>query len=123
MNDVIGSPQVPSRDERTWAMLCHLSSLLGFIFPVIGQVVAPLVIWLIKKEDMPFVDDQGKESINFQISILIYAFISFLLVFLGVGILLLMFVGFVQFVMTIVASISANDGKQYRYPYIFRLIK
>ncbi len=111
-----GPPPVASTsDERTWAMLCHLSPLLvGFI--------GPLVIWLVKKDESAFVDDQGKEALNFQISILIYAMICVPLVFVIVGIFLLMALGLFSLVVEIIAAIRANEGQAYRYPMCMRLI-
>ena len=81
-------PPPLSQDERTWGMLCHLSAFAGYVFPF-GGIVGPLVVWLIKKDEMPFVDDQGKEALNFQISVLIYAIVSFVLIFVLIGIILL----------------------------------
>ena len=75
----------PSKDERTWAMLCHFSAFAGLIFPF-GNFLAPLIIWLIKKEELPFVEDQGKEVLNFQISMTIYLLISGMLCIILIGI-------------------------------------
>ena len=63
-----------------WAGFCHLAALAGYVVPMVGNIVGPLVVWLMKKEEYPLVDDQGKESINFQISILIYVAVSAVLV-------------------------------------------
>jgi len=112
----------PSQDEKTWGMLCHLSSFAGMIVPI-GNILGPLVIWLIKKAEMPFVDDQGKEALNFQISITIYFFASFLLVFVIIGIPLLIAVAIFDVVMTIIAAVKANGGEAYRYPLCIRIIK
>ena len=114
---------LPTKDERTWAMLCHFSSFTGFIFPLGGNIIAPLIIWLIKKEELPFVDDQGKEVLNFQISMTIYFIISGILCIILIGIPI--FIGLVifGFIITIIAAISANDGTPYRYPINIRFIK
>ena len=85
----------PSKDERTWAMLCHFSAFTGFIFPLGGNILAPLILWLIKKEELPFVDDQGKEVLNFQISMTIYFIISGILCIILIGIPI--FIGLVIF--------------------------
>ena len=74
--------------ERTWAAFAHLSALLGILIPF-GNLIAPLAIWLLKKNESAFIDDQGKESLNFQISVLIYGFIAAVLVFVAIGIFLL----------------------------------
>ena len=112
----------PTKDEKTWAMLCHFSAFAGLIFPF-GNFLAPLIIWLIKKEELEFVEDQGKEVFNFQISMTIYLLISGMLCFILIGIPIL--IGLVIFclIITIIAAISANDGKSYRYPINLRLIK
>ena len=143
MNDVPGTdePQVPppvppvvepgqtdremNRDARMWAMLCHLAGLAGFVLWGIGSVIGPLIIWLIKKEQYPFVDEQGKEAVNFQITMLIYAIVAGLLMFVCIGFFLLAAVGIVDIVLIIIAAIKANDGYHYRYPYplIIRFIK
>jgi uncharacterized protein len=114
--------QAVSRDERTWAMLAHLSALVGYSIVPFGNIVAPLVIWLIRKDQSWFVDDQAKESINFQISMVIYALISIPLVLLLIGIVLLLLLYVFGIVMVIIAAIKANDGVQYRYPITIRFV-
>ena len=112
----------PTKDEKTWAMLCHFSSFVGLIFPF-GNFLGPLIIWLIKKEEMPFVEDQGKEVLNFQISMTIYLLISGILCIILIGIPIIIGLVIFCFIITIIAAISANDGKSYRYPMNLRLIK
>jgi len=112
-----------NRDERMWAMFCHLSGLAGFIFPFFGNIIAPLIIWLIKKEEYPLVNDQGKESLNFQISISIYAIASCILMFILIGIPLLIIILIFNLIVIIMASIKANEGEKYRYPLTIRFIK
>ena len=111
------------KDARTWGMFCHLAGLFGYVFPVFGNIVGTLVLWQLKKEDYPFVDAQGKEALNFQISMTIYAFVSALLMFLCVGVFLLAAVGIVDLVFLLIAAVKANNGQQYRYPLTIRLIK
>ena len=113
---------LPTKDERTWAMLCHFSAFSGLIFPF-GNFLAPLIIWLIKKEEMPFIEDQGKEVLNFQISMTIYLLISGLLCIILIGIPIVIGLVIFCFIITIIAAISANDGTPYRYPINLRLIK
>lgn len=114
--------ELPSKDERIWAMLCHISSFAFFIFPF-GNIVVPLIIWLIKKDEYSLVDDQGKESLNFQVSVTIYALICLLLIVVAIGLVFLGILFVVAFVLVIVAGIKANDGVAYRYPLTIRLIK
>jgi uncharacterized Tic20 family protein len=103
-------------------MLCHLSALSGFIIPF-GSLIGPLVVWQIKKNQYPIVDDQGKEALNFQITITLAAIVSAILIVLLVGIFLLIAVGIASLVFTIIAAIKANNGETYRYPFCLRLIK
>ena len=112
---------LPSKDERTWAMLCHISTFCGMIIPF-GNILVPLIIWLIKKDALPFVADQGKEVLNFQISMVIYLIISGILCFLLIGIPILIGLIIFDFIITIIATVNANDGKYYRYPITIRFI-
>ena len=92
------------KDARTWGMLCHLTALSALLGVPMGSILGPLIVWLIKKNESPFVDDQGKESLNFQISFLIYYFIAGLLIFLLIGILLLPALMILNLVLVIIAS-------------------
>jgi uncharacterized Tic20 family protein len=114
--------QQKEKDARMWAMLCHLSALAGFVIPF-GNVIAPLIIWSIKKDEFELVKDQGKEALNFQISILIYLFASAILIVAVVGILLLIVVGLFWLIFTVIAAIKANEGEKYQYPLCIRFIK
>ncbi|MEZ5454934.1 MAG: DUF4870 domain-containing protein [Lysobacteraceae bacterium] len=113
---------LPSSEQRQWAMFAHLSALIGLIVPF-GNVLGPLVIWLVQKDKMAFVDDQGKEALNFQITVFGAAVISFFLMFILIGFLLIFVVGLGALVFTIIAAIKANEGVAYRYPLTIRLIK
>lgn len=108
--------------ERTWAMFAHLSALAGFIIPF-GNIIAPLVIWLIKKDESAFVDDQGKEALNFQISLTIYLIVAFILVVIILGIFLLVGLVLLGLVLVVVAAVKANSGEKFRYPLAIRLIQ
>ena len=110
-----------SQDEKTWGMLAHLSAVAGFVIPL-GSVLGPLVVWLLKKDEMPFVDDQGKESLNFQITMAIGFVICLILIFVLVGLVLLPLLGLFDLIMTIMAALEANKGKRHRYPFALRLI-
>lgn len=115
--------QMMSNEEKTWGMACHLAALAGFLTGGLGSIIGPLVVWLIKKDQFPFVNDQGKESLNFQISILIYLIISAILMIIGIGIVLVIIVAIFDLVEVILASIKANEGVAYRYPLTIRFIK
>lgn len=111
-----------NKDDRTWAMLCHLSAVAGFVIPF-GSILGPLVVWLIKKDEMPIVDLHGKKSLNFQITMAIAYFVCFLLVFAVIGLVLLPLVAIFSFIMVVLASIKANEGKEFNYPFSLNLIK
>jgi len=119
-----------NKDARMWGTFCHLSGLLGLLGPIsagLGSVlgiVGPLVVWLIKKDEYEFVSDQGKESLNFQITVLIagIACLPLILVF-GLGLLLLFVVAIADVVFVVIASMKANQGERYRYPVCIRFIK
>jgi len=113
---------VDDKDERMWGMLCHLSALSGYIIPF-GNVIGPLIIYSMKKDQYAFVADQGKESLNFQISVLIYLIISGIAVLLLIGILFLLLVPLISLILTVVASVRANDGEYYRYPLCIQIVK
>jgi uncharacterized Tic20 family protein len=117
-----GEPSV-EKDAINWATLTHLSSLTGFVTGGLGYVVGPLVMWLLRKDQWEFVDDQGKEALNFNITVFIAGIVSFILVFVLIGILLLVLVGLAQLVFTIVAAVNANKGVRYRYPLTIKFIK
>lgn len=114
------APQ-PDKDEKMWAMLCHISTVIGFVIPF-GNVLAPLVIWLIKKDEYPLVNDQGKEAVNFQITMTIAILISAFLTIILIGIPLLIALAIAWIVLTVIAAMKAFEGEKYRYPYAVRLI-
>ena len=111
-----------SSEERTWGMLSHLLALSGFIGVPFGNILAPLIIWLVKKDQSQFVADQAKESLNFQISLIIYAIIGGILIIVLIGFLILGVVIIGGIILTIIATIKANNGEHYRYPLTIRLI-
>ncbi len=114
-----------NKDARMWAMFCHLAGLCALIpiAPVIGGVIGPLIIWQIKKDDNPFIDEQGKEAVNFQISMLMYFIASIFLCIVCVGAFLVAATIFVFFVFMLIAAAKANNGHHYRYPLTIRFIK
>ena len=106
-----------------WGMFAHLSAFAGLVVPFVGHVLGPLVIWLIKRETMPFVNDQGKEALNFQITMTIGFVVAGVLIFAFIGVLLLPLIGIADIIMTIIAAVKANEGVAYRYPFTLRLVK
>jgi uncharacterized Tic20 family protein len=117
---------LPDKDQRTWAMIAHLSAFAYYITGI-GHILGPLIVWLSKRDGNPFVDDQAKEALNFQISITLYviaAVIMCLTVVLAVvGIPILIGVHAFQIVCMIIAAIKAHDGVAFRYPLALRFIK
>ncbi len=114
---------VYSKDERVWATLCHLSALIGFVLPVFGNIIGPLVFWILKKDQMPLVDVNGKEALNFQISMSVYALFAATLVLVLIGIPLLFMIALADIVLIITASVKTSEGTPYRYPLSMRLLK
>ncbi|MCF7520278.1 DUF4870 domain-containing protein [Pseudoalteromonas sp. N1230-9] len=111
-----------NKDHRTWAMLCHLSSFAGLLIPF-GSVIGPLIVWLAKKDEMPLVAEHGRKSLNFQLTMMIAYIISFLLMFVVIGVILLPVIAIFAFIMVVVSAIKANDGKEVDYPLSIEFIK
>src|SRR5262245_51144358 len=129
-----GSPTAPNAQERQWGMFAHLSVLLGGLLTSgwggsVGFFIGPLIIWLVKKDTMPFVADQAKEALNFAITVSLacVALVILSVLTLGIGLLLTVplyvIIGITVLVLVIIAAIKANEGVAYRYPFALRLIK
>ncbi|MBN1918608.1 MAG: DUF4870 domain-containing protein [Verrucomicrobia bacterium] len=103
-------------------MLCHLAAFAGNAIPL-GHIIGPLVVWQLKKNDYPLTDDQGKQSLNFQISMTIYFLLCLPLALIVVGIPLILAIWVLDIVFTIMAAIRANNGEAYRYPLAIQFIK
>ena len=108
-------------EERKWAMFAHIGTFSSMFVPL-GNIITPIVIWQIKKHQSDFVVDQAKESLNFQITLMIYGLISFLLVFIVIGFFMIFALILFSLIIVIVAGVKANDGEYYRYPMCIRLI-
>lgn len=111
-----------SNEERLWATLAHLSGLAGWVIPL-GNVVAPLLIWLWQREKSVLVEDQAKEALNFQLTVTLAATASFVLMYVLIGFLLIVIVGLFALVMMVIAAIKANRARFYRYPLTFRFVR
>jgi uncharacterized Tic20 family protein len=107
--------------ERNWGMAAHLSALAGYVIPF-GNIIGPLVVWLVKKDEMPFVNSQAKEALNFQITVAIGALICVVLMLLIIGFFLLWALAIVNLVFIVIAAVQASKGVDYRYPFVLRLI-
>ena len=117
-----------TNDDTTWGMLCHISALAGFVIPF-GNIIGPVVVWVLKKDQSSFVDAHGKEAINFNISYTIYfvalAIIGFILTFILIGFLVFMLMpvlGLAVLVLMVIAAIKASKGEMYQYPFVIRFL-
>ncbi len=106
----------PSSDERTMAILSH-------VLCIIGSFIAPLIIYLLKKDESPYVKEHALEALNFQITMIILYIISGILILILVGFLLIWALSLINLILIIVATIKASEDKLYKYPFNFRLIK
>ena len=112
MSDLI---TVPSADEKNIAVIIHLGGTLFSVFPA-------LIVWLLKKDDSPFVGEHAREALNFQITLLIGYVISSILMYILIGFLLAGILWVANIVLCILAAIAASKGEEYRYPFTLRLI-
>lgn len=116
----------PGKDERFWAMIAHLSAFSYYVTGI-GIVLGPLIVWLAKRDGNPFVEEQAKEALNFQLSILLYYLIAavmcFTVILLPIGVPILLGLHLYQIVCMIIAAIKANDGISFHYPATFRFIQ
>lgn len=110
------------KDAKKWGMLCHLSALLGLVLVSFGHILGPLLVWLLKRDDHHFIDEQGKESLNFQISMTIYFVVAGLLMFVLIGFFLILILAVANVILVIIASVEAYKGRGYRYPLTIRFI-
>ncbi len=116
------APSASSKDEQAWGMLCHLSALAGFVIPF-GNVIGPLVVWMMKKAEYPLVDREGKKSLNFQITVTIGFLILIPFCFILIGIPLMFLLGIASLVLTIIAAVKTSNGQEYDYPVSIKFIK
>ncbi|GJM08461.1 MAG: hypothetical protein DHS20C11_07370 [Lysobacteraceae bacterium] len=119
MNDLT---QMPDSEAKNWAVVCHLSALSGCIIPF-GNLIAPLVIWLLQKDRHPLIDANGKEAVNFQISVTIYLMVAVALMLIVIGFFLAPLIGLVALIFIIVAAVKTSNGETFRYPLSIRLIQ
>ncbi len=108
--------------QKDWGMYCHLAVFLGVIIPA-GNIIGPLVIWLMKKDEYESVNDQGREVVNFQITLTIAFAVSYILSFIFIGYILMGILFVIGLVYTILGIIKSSDGILFRYPYSYKFIK
>lgn len=114
------SPSELSSEVRNWALGAHLSAILGAWLAL--SFLGPLVVYLVKRDEHPFIAQHAREALNFNISVLIYAIVGFILVFVFIGFLILPVIGIAWLVLTIVAAVKASNGETYRYPLTIRFV-
>ena len=107
-------PAAP-KEERNWAMFCHLVAFTGCVVPL-GNIIGPLMMWLLKREEWLLVDDQGREALNFQISWTIYFAVSIVLCFVLIGLLLVPLLLLTNLILVVRATVQASEGVRFRYP-------
>ena len=113
----------PTQDERTWGMIAHLSAFAVFVFPLGGNILAPLIIWLTRRNTSAYVEMEAREALNFNISVALGWIVCGLLVFALIGIPFGAALFLYWLVMAIVAAVKASEGVGYRYPFSLRLVK
>ena len=118
MERIVTDPQ-----EKQWGMFTHLAALATFVVPVAGNVIGPLIIYLVKKDEYEFVNEQGKEVLNFQLTWSIIFIISFVLIFVGICVLMLIGFGLAWLVLVIVGSVAASNGQYYKYPLTIKFLQ
>jgi uncharacterized Tic20 family protein len=114
--------QVLTETERNWAMLCHLSAFAGFFFPF-GGTIGPLICWLTIRDESSWVNVNGKASLNFQLSMLLYMVLTVPLCFIIIGIPIIMLLGTLKVICVIIASVKAPKGELFRYPLVIPFIQ
>jgi uncharacterized Tic20 family protein len=114
--------RVLSETERNWSMFCHLAAFAGFFVPF-GGIIGPLIIWLSKRDESTWINENGKASLNFQLSMLLYMFLVVPLCFILVGIPLLIVLGTLKIVFIVIASVKASKGEEFRYPLAIPFIQ
>lgn len=121
-----------TQNDKNYSAITHLSGFAGWFFPF-GNIIAPLVLWSAKKNESSYIDEHGKSAVNFQLSLILYGFLLALLIIpiaiftLGLG-LIAIALGILpaiilKFILIISASIRANNGEQYQYPFTIEFIK
>jgi hypothetical protein len=113
----------PTENERTWGMLAHLSALVGLVFPLVGNILGPLLVWLTKRDQSAFIATQAKEALNFNITVTLAGVVCGFLALIFIGFLLGTALFIAWLVMTLVAAIRASEGVLYHYPLSLRLVK
>jgi len=110
-------PPLPSKGDESWAIALHLSGFSGLLLPSFGQILVPLVIWLLKRSESTYLDRVGKEVLNFQISYTIYMLLAAALCYVCIGFIILPVIFVLWVIFTIIAAVNTSNGKSYAYPF------
>ena len=114
--------QMSPSEERNWAVATHLASFSGYLGIPFGHILGPLVCWLMKKDSSNFLDEVGKETVNYNISIIIWFLVCIPLCFVIIGFFMLGALAIMDIIVTIMAAVAASNGQQYKYPLTIRFI-
>jgi hypothetical protein len=114
--------RVLSETERNWSMLCHLSAFAGFFFPF-GGIIGPMICWLTRRDESLWVNLNGKASLNFQLSMLLYMILAIPLCFIILGFPIIFALIVLKLVCVIIASVKAPKGELFRYPLVIPFIQ
>ncbi len=114
--------EIDEKQARNWGMFCHLAGLICWLGVPFGNIIGPLVIWLLKKDEFAIVEEQGKEALNFQISITLYLIAAAFLAIFLIGIPILIGLAIAQVVLVIIATVKFSNNEPYQYPFTIRFI-
>jgi len=117
------TPDQDDRRARIWGMLCHLTALLGIIGIPFGNIAGPLIVWLLKRNVYPLVAEQGKESLNFQLTMTILTLVAALLLYFKIGFFLILLIAGINFILVVIASLKTYSGESFSYPFKIQLLK
>lgn len=110
-------------EERNWAMFCHLAALALLVLPSLGNIIGPLIVWLIKKDESPLVNAEGKKALNFQITMSIAGLIAAVLCFALIGFIILPIIAIYTLIMIILAAVRTANGEEFTYPTSIPFLK
>lgn len=116
-------PPLPSKEDQSWAIALHLSGFAGLPLPPLGQILAPLIIWLLKRSQSAYLDYVGKEVLNFQISYTIYTVLATALCYLCIGFIFLPVVFVLWIIFMIIAAVKTSNGEGYAYPLTIKFLR
>lgn len=117
-----GPPSMRPEEEKNWAVATHLSSFAGYLGIPFGHILGPLICWLMKKDSSSYLNEVGRETVNYNISLIIWFIVCIPLCFILIGFLMLGALALMDIIVTIMAAVAASNGQQYKYPLTIRFI-